>query len=273
MSRTVYVNGSFVPEADAKISVFDRAFLFAEGVYEVTAVLGGKPLDPTQIAIIRNWIDHGAEWPEASHIQATSTKHWAFIPPARATLPKVANPSWVRNPIDRFILAKLDSEKLQPGPEANRTTLLRRLSLDLIGLPPTPEEIDSFLNDKNPNAYQKQVDRLLQSPHYGERWARTWLDAARYADSDGFEKDKQRSVWFYRDWVINALNRDLPYNEFIIDQIAGDLLPTPQEAVRREYSCAAGRVERHDVVRRCGFMADVRAIEIENRIDQLRPRS
>ena len=191
--------------------------------------MGSKPLDRTQIAIIKNWIDHGAEWPETGNMQAASTKHWAFIPPARAPLPKVANPSWVRNPIDSFVLAKLDSEKLQPGPEANRTTLLRRLSFDLIGLPPTPEEIDSFLNDKNPNAYQKQVDRLLQSPHYGERWARTWLDAARYADSDGFEKDKQRSVWFYRDWVINALNRDLPYNEFIIDQIAGDLLPHPTQ--------------------------------------------
>jgi hypothetical protein len=147
----------------------------------------------------------------------------------RAPLPKVANPGWVRNPIDSFILAKLDSEKLQPSREADRTTLLRRLSLDLIGLPPTPEEIDSFLDDKAPDAYQKQVDRLLRSPHYGEKWARTWLDAARYADSDGFEKDKQRSVWFYRDWVINALNRDLPYNEFIIDQIAGDLLPHPTQ--------------------------------------------
>jgi hypothetical protein len=185
--------------------------------------MGGKPLHPEQIAIIKSWIDQGAAWPEA--VTQTTAKHWAFIPPVRAALPKASNPAWPRNPIDNFILAKLDAEKLQPSPEASRATLLRRLSLDLIGLPPTPEEIDAFLNDPSPTAYEKQVDRLLQSPHYGEKWARTWLDAARYADSDGFEKDKQRSVWFYRDWVINALNRDLPYNQFIIEQIAGDLLP------------------------------------------------
>jgi hypothetical protein len=185
--------------------------------------MGGKPLDPAQIAIIKSWIDRGAEWPEAT--QGATAKHWAFIPPVRAALPKVSDETWPRNPVDNFILAKLDAGKLKPSREADRTTLLRRLSLDLIGLPPTPEEIDAFLNDKSPNAYEKQVDRLLQSPHYGEKWARTWLDAARYADSDGFEKDKQRSVWFYRDWVINAFNRDLPYDQFIIDQIAGDLLP------------------------------------------------
>jgi Protein of unknown function (DUF1549)/Protein of unknown function (DUF1553)/Planctomycete cytochrome C len=190
--------------------------------------MGGKPLDPSQIAIIKSWIDKGAEWPDAT-TQTTSTKHWAFIPPVRAPLPKVSEAKWVRNPIDNFILAKLDAEKLQPSPEADRVTLLRRLSLDLIGLPPTPEEVDAFLNDKSPNAYEKQVDRLLQSPHYGEKWGRMWLDAARYADSDGYEKDKQRTVWFYRDWVINALNRDLPYNQFIIDQIAGDLLPHPTQ--------------------------------------------
>lgn len=182
--------------------------------------MGGKALDPQQIAIIKSWIDQGASWPEAT-TQATTAKHWAFIAPVKAPLPKPA----MRNPIDSFIQAKLEAENLKPSPEADRTTLLRRLSLDLIGLPPTPQELDAFLNDKSPNAYEKQVDRLLASPHYGEKWARTWLDAARYADSDGFEKDKQRSVWFYRDWVINAFNRDLPYNEFIIDQIAGDLLP------------------------------------------------
>jgi hypothetical protein len=199
--------------------------------------MGAKPLDPAQIAIIKSWIDKGADWPEIGSAQSTAT-HWAFIPPVRAALPNVKNPEknqgeknrgWLRNPIDHFILAKLDAENLQPSPEADRVTLLRRLSLDLIGLPPTPEEIDAFLSDRSPKAYENQVDRLLKSPHYGEKWARTWLDAARYADSDGFEKDKQRSVWFYRDWVINALNRDLPYNQFIIDQIAGDLLPNPTQ--------------------------------------------
>src|SRR5207247_15436 len=128
-------------------------------------------------------------------------------------------------------------EGLSPSPPADRVTLLRRLSLDLIGLPPSPEEVDAFLADRSRNAYGKQVERLLASPHYGERWGRLWLDAARYADSDGFEKDKQRKVWFYRDWVINALNRDMPYNQFIIDQIAGDLLPHPtQEQMKRAES-------------------------------------
>ena len=116
------------------------------------------------------------------------------------------------------------------SPEAEKSTLLRRASLDLIGLPPTPEELDHFLNDKRPNAWERQIDRLLASPHYGERWGRLWLDAARYADSDGYEKDKQRFTWFYRDWVINALNQDMPFNRFVIEQIAGDLLPKPTQA-------------------------------------------
>jgi hypothetical protein len=156
---------------------------------------------------------------------ADHSDHWAFNPPARPKLPKVKDESWPRNPVDRFILARLEAEGLKPSPEADRTTLIRRLSLDLIGLPPTPEEVDAFLADTSENAYAKLVDRLLASPHHGERWGRHWLDAARYADTDGFEKDKTRHVWFYRDWVINAFNRDLPYDQFIIEQIAGDLLP------------------------------------------------
>ena len=151
--------------------------------------------------------------------------HWAFRPPVRPPLPDVQRSGWARNPIDRFVLARLEKEGLTPSPEADRVTLIRRVSLDLIGLPPTLEEIDAFLADSSERAYEKVVDRLLDSPHYGERWGRHWLDAARYADSDGFEKDKSRQVWFYRDWVINALNRDLPYDRFIIEQIAGDLLP------------------------------------------------
>jgi hypothetical protein len=135
----------------------------------------------------------------------------------------------VRNPIDAFILARLDKEQLKPSPSADRITLLRRLSLDLTGLPPTIEEVDAFLADKSANAYEKQVDRLLASPHYGERWGRHWLDAARYADSDGYEKDKMRNVWFYRDYVIKAHNQDLPYNRFIQEQLAGDLMPNPTQ--------------------------------------------
>ena len=145
----------------------------------------------------------------------------------------------MRNPIDAFVLARLEKEGLAPSPEADRTTLIRRLTLDLTGLPPTPEEVDAFLNDPAPDAYEKVVDRLLASPHYGERWGRWWLDAARYADSDGYEKDKPRFVWFYRDWVVNALNRDLPYDRFIIDQIAGDLLPNATQDRRRRHRLPA----------------------------------
>jgi hypothetical protein len=192
--------------------------------------MGGKPLSAEQVATIKLWIDGGAEWPESASVQITEAKkHWAFIAPVRPAQPQVSNLKWVVNPIDTFVLARLDKEGLKPSPEADRVTLLRRVSLDLTGLPPTIEEVDAFLKDKSKGAYEKQVDRLLKSPHYGERWGRHWLDAARYADSDGFEKDKQRQVWFYRDYVINALNRDLPYSQFIIEQIAGDLLPKPTQ--------------------------------------------
>jgi len=155
----------------------------------------------------------------------TNLHHWAFKAPQKPKLPEAKNPPVTGNDLDRFILARLDTESLALSPEADKTTLLRRLSLDLIGLPPTIAEVEAFLADKSKDAYGKQVERLLASPHYGERWGRHWLDAARYADSDGFEKDKSRNVWFYRDWVINALNRDLPYDRFILEQIAGDQLP------------------------------------------------
>src|SRR2546423_13948145 len=151
--------------------------------------------------------------------------HWAWIAPRRSPLPEVNDPAWPKNAVDHFILARLDREGLKPSPEADRVTLLRRLSFDWAGLPPTPEAVAAFVKDKSKEAYEKQVERLLASPHYGERWGRHWLDAARYADSDGYEKDKPRQVWFYRDWLIKALNRDMPYDRFIVEQIAGDLLP------------------------------------------------
>ena len=193
---------------------------------QVRMPMGKDPLPADQIQTVRTWIDQGADWPEGVGTASAEIKrHWAYIPPKRPEPPKVSNASWVGNPIDRFVLARLDKEKLTPSPEADRVTLLRRLSLDLIGLPPTLEEVDAFLKDTSKGAYSKQVERLLASPHYGERWGRHWLDGARYADSDGYEKDKQRWVWFYRDWVIKALNRDLPYDQFIIEQLAGDLVP------------------------------------------------
>jgi cytochrome c553 len=184
----------------------------------------GERLTSEQIAVLKAWIDQGAEYPDRSEASAAST-HWAFKAPVKSPLPKVSDPKWVRNPIDAFVLARLDKEGLKPSPEADKITLLRRLHLDLIGLPPTIAEVDAFLSDKSPNAYENAVERLLQSQHYGERWARPWLDAARYADSDGFEKDMSRQVWFYRDYVINSLNRDLPYDQFLREQIAGDLMP------------------------------------------------
>jgi mono/diheme cytochrome c family protein len=186
----------------------------------------GKPLTPEQVGVLRAWIDGGADWPiAADHKNLDATGHWSFRTPVRPALPTVKDPTWVRNPIDAFVLARLEREGLKPSPEADRATLLRRLSLDLIGLPPTIQELDAFLADKSSDAYEKQVDRLLASPHYGERWARRWLDRARYADTNGYEKDRERSIWPYRDWVIDALNRDMPFDQFTIEQIAGDLLP------------------------------------------------
>ncbi|HRI14425.1 MAG TPA: DUF1549 domain-containing protein, partial [Verrucomicrobiota bacterium] len=187
----------------------------------------GDKLTPDQIGMIRAWIDQGADWPViATAKHDTRLDHWAWKAPVRPEVPKVAGSNVQnRNPIDVFIREKLSAEGLKPSPEADRITLLRRLHFDLTGLPPTPAEVDQFLADKSPDAYTKKVEELLASPHYGERWGRHWLDAARYADSDGFEKDKPRFVWAYRDWVVNALNRDLPYDQFIIEQVAGDLLP------------------------------------------------
>ena len=191
----------------------------------------GEPLTAEQVGILRAWIDQGAEWPDSLSAAATQpvTNHWAFKVPVRPKLSAVKSKTWVRTPVDNFVLARLEKEKLKPSPEADRVTLLRRLSLDLIGLPPTIAEVDGFLADKSPDAYEKQVQRLLASPHYGERWGRHWLDAARYADSDGFEKDKARFIWAYRDYVINAFNKDLPYDQFVIEQLAGDLLPNPTQ--------------------------------------------
>ena len=167
----------------------------------------------------------GAGFPATAADPADRSTHWAFKAPTRPPLPTVKSTDWPRNPIDRFVLARIEAEGMTPSPEADRPTLIRRLSLDLVGLPPTPEEVGAFVADTAPDAYEKLANRLLASPHYGERWGRHWLDAARYADTDGYEKDKTRHVWFYRDWVIDALNRDLPYDRFIIEQIAGDLLP------------------------------------------------
>ena len=187
----------------------------------------GPRLGAREIALLKRWIDEGARVPagEASVTVPRQSKHWAFQPPQRHTPPAVKNPAWARNPIDRFILARLEKEGIRPSPEADRVTLLRRVSLDLVGLPPTPQDVDAFVADRSPDAYEKVVERLLASPHHGERWGRHWLDLARYADSHGFTIDGARTIWPFRDWVLGAFNRDLPFDKFITQQLAGDLLP------------------------------------------------
>src|SRR6266481_2760702 len=175
----------------------------------------GLSLTDSQVDLIRRWIDQGAEW----------ETHWSYVPPKRPELPGLKRKGWARNPIDSFILAKLESEKLAPSPEADKDTLLRRVSYDLTGLPPTPTELDSFEADKSPDAYEKRVDALLHSPRYGERMAMQWLDLARYADTHGYHIDSHRDMWPWRNWVIDAFNKNMPFDRFTIDQLAGDLLP------------------------------------------------
>ncbi len=192
---------------------------------------GGPPLSADEINLIRKWIDLGAGGPDSSMtlVAAHPIMHWAYSKPVRPPPPKLKNAAWCRNPLDYFVLARLEKEGLSPSPEADKETLIRRLYLDLIGLPPTVKEVDDFLADRSPGVYEQVVDQLLASPHYGERWARPWLDLARYADSNGYEKDNVRTAWKYRDWVIDALNRDLSFKEFTIEQIAGDMLPNPTQ--------------------------------------------
>jgi len=201
-----------------------------------------KPLSPAQLALLKQWIEEGANY----------QGHWSFVPPVKVAPPKVSNQYSVFSvqsavgrtdtrlktdslttehlqPIDRFIAAKLAERKLTPNPEASREVLIRRVTFDLTGLPPTPAEVDAFLADKSPNAYEKVVDRLLASPHYGEHMGRHWLDAARYGDTHGMHLDNERSMWPYRDWVVRAFNRNLPFDQFTIEQLAGDLLPNPTQ--------------------------------------------
>ncbi len=177
----------------------------------------GKSLTPEQVAVLRRWVEEGAEYEQ----------HWAFVPPTRPDLPTVSDPSWARNEIDDFVLARLDKAGLRPNPEADKPTLIRRATLDLTGLPPTPAEVDAFLADDSPDAYENLIDRLLRSPRYGEHMARYWLDAARYGDTHGLHLDNYREMWPWREWVIRAFNDDKPFDQFVIEQLAGDLLPNP----------------------------------------------
>lgn len=203
-------------------------YVTGENDEKIIMPLKGDRLSGEQIGLLKKWIDQGADWPpepepEPAHVVA----HWAFQPPQRPAVPQIRNlQSAMRNPIDAFILARLQQDEIAPSPEADRATLIRRLCLDLLGLPPSPEEVAQFVNDHDPAAYDHFVQRLLASPHFGERWGRHWLDLARYADSDGYEDDKFRpDAWRYRDWVIDAFNQDLPFDQFTLWQVAGDLLP------------------------------------------------
>ncbi len=202
-----------VPGKSAESHLFAR--VSASGAAKMPPASTGRTLTPRQILALKQWIDEGAKW----------QTHWAFTAPQRAAVPAAKEASWVRNPIDNFVLARLDQEGLHHSAEADKATLLRRVTYDLTGLPPTPAELTSFLADKAPDAYEKRVDSLLQSPRYGERMAIQWLDLARYADTHGYHIDSHREMWHWRDWVISAFNRNMPYDQFTVEQLAGDLLP------------------------------------------------
>jgi len=206
---------AIVPGNPDKSEMFRRITSDDEALRMPPAAAGHSKLPAPEIDRIRLWIEKGAKWQQ----------HWAFITPLKPELPEVKNRAWLRNPIDTFVLHRLEREGLPPSAEADRATLIRRLTLDLTGLPPTPLEVDAFLKDQSPKAYENVLDRLLQSPRYGERMAARWLDAARYADTNGYQSDGVRTMWRWRDWVIDAFNRNVPFDQFTIEQLAGDMLP------------------------------------------------
>ena len=257
-------------------SAESRLIHLVAGIDEKTVMpLEGERLTPDQVGLLRAWIDQGAPWTEPTSAEREPAKepatqrakvrqvHWAFILPKRPGPPRVRDEAWVRNPIDSFVLARLEREGIRPSPEADRGTLIRRLNLDLIGLPPTPDEVDRFLRDNRPDAYERVVDRLLASPHYGEKWGRHWLDLARYADTIGYLTDNPMPhAWRYRHWVVDALNRNTPFDRFTIEQIAGDLLPNATV----EQKLATG-FHRNTLTNREGGL-DLQQLRIEQVVDR-----
>ena len=240
--RCFHCHGPDEQERAAGIRLDEREAALAEADSGSTPIVAGKPdeselfhrissddesvrmppadsnkpaLTPDEVALVKRWIEEGADW----------QKHWSFVPPQRPELPKVQHEDWVRNPIDHFVLAGIEAKGLEPSQEADKRTLIRRVTLDLTGLPPTPEEVDQFLADDSGDAYEKLVARLFASPRYGERMAWPWLDAARYADTNGYQGDPERTMWPWRDWVVDALNSNMPFDQFTIEQLAGDQLP------------------------------------------------
>ncbi|MCB1066016.1 MAG: DUF1553 domain-containing protein [Verrucomicrobiae bacterium] len=212
-----------------------------------------RELSDSEKELLKRWVSQGAPWQE----------HWAFVPPETPELPPISDPDWIRNGVDRFVLARLDSENLKPSPEASKTTLIRRVTLDLTGVPPTLEEVAQFLADDSDRAYEKVVDRLLKSKRYGETMALPWLDAARYADTDGYQYDGPRDMWRWRDWVIDAYNRNLPFDQFTIEQLAGDLLPHPT----REQLIATGFNRNHRYNSEAGLVTE--EFLLENAVDRV----
>ena len=237
---------AIVPGNPGKSQLIERITTDNE-VILMPPIHSGKKLSGEEIDLFKRWIADGARW----------QKHWSFIRPKRPEPPEVSDPSWPRNPIDSFVLARLDRENLSASAETGRATLLRRVTLDLTGLPPTLAEIDAFLNDTSPNAYEKVVDRLLKSPRYGERMAVRWLDAARYADTNGYQTDAERYMWRWRDWVIEAFNNNIPFDQFTIEQIAGDMLPS----ATLEQKIASGFNRNHRGNGEGGIIAEEYAVE------------
>ncbi len=207
--------GRAIVPGDKKQSLLFQRITATDPAERMPPEDSGKKLSAKDIDLIGRWIEQGAEW----------RGHWAFIPPQEPKPPETRWPERVKNPIDQFVFARLEKENLQPAKEAGKTALVRRVTFDLTGLPPTLKEIDDFLADQSPDAYEKVVDRLLRSPRYGEHLARYWLDAARYGDTHGLHLDNERSLWPYREWVIDAFNNNKPFDEFTLEQVAGDLLP------------------------------------------------
>ena len=217
-------------------------------------VKSGKKLSPAQVELLRRWVQEGAKW----------SGHWAYVKPEPPPVPAVQNKAWPRNPVDNFVLKRLETEGLKPSPEADRPRLIRRASLDLTGLPPTVAEVESFLYDNSGDAYEKLVDRLLESPHYGERMAQDWLDLARFADSQGYHHDSQRDLWPWRDWVIKSFNTNMPFDQFTVEQLAGDLLPNPS----REQRIATGFHRNEMTTSEGGAMPEEYAVKyVAGRVD------
>jgi len=210
-------------------------------------------LSESEIALIKKWIEQGAKY----------EKHWAFTPPKKPSIPKVKNKEWPKNEIDYFVLQQLEKKDLLPNDEADKERLLKRISFDLTGLPPTPGQTDAFLNDNSANAWEKAVDQLLQQSSYGERMAIPWLDVARYADSHGYQDDNYRTQWPWRDWVIHAFNNNMPYNQFITWQLAGDLLPN----ATKEQLLATGFNRNHKITEEGGVIdEEYRVMYVDDRV-------